>query len=126
MGGNTANEQGGFMNCEEGGEFVSDLCDGETIPREAAEHVGACGACRARLNAYAAMGAELNRVASLDQAITLTTVSLEKKERARLNWWRRRKTMTIPRFASVSMLALVLPLSRGLACAHALTGVPAP
>jgi hypothetical protein len=125
MGGRAANEEGGLMNCEEAAEFVSALCDGETIPREVAEHVGACGVCRARLNAYAAMGAELKRIASLD-AVTLKTVSWEKKESIRLNWWRRRKTMTIPRFAFVSMLALVLLLSGGLVLVRARTGGAGP
>jgi hypothetical protein len=114
------------MNCEEAAEFVSALCDGETIPREVAEHVGTCGVCRERLHAYAAIGVELKRVASLEQTVTLKTVSWEKKESIRLNWWRRRKTMTIPRFAFVSLLALVLLLSGGLVLVRARTGGAGP
>jgi len=55
------------MKCEDTAEFVSALCDGEKIPREAAEHIGECEACRTRLNAYSAMGTELRRLASLQE-----------------------------------------------------------
>jgi hypothetical protein len=53
------------MNCGEAAEFVSTFCDGETIPRAAAEHIGECKACHAQLREYAEIGAELRRVASL-------------------------------------------------------------
>ena len=53
------------MKCEDAAEHVSALCDGETIPRVAAKHIGECEVCRARLSAYSTMGAELRRLASV-------------------------------------------------------------
>lgn len=103
------------MNCEQAAEFASRLCDGQAIPREAAEHIGACEVCRARLNEYAAIGAELRRVASLEQAITVKAVPWETKQRVRPSWWQTgRTTMTIPRFAFASMLVVILVLFGGL------------
>ena len=108
------------MKCEEAAEFASRLCDGQVIPREVAEHIGTCEACRTRLNAYAAIGAELRRVASLEQPISLTLAQWEKGQRVRRNWWQvGRATMSIPRFAFVSMLVLILVLSGGLVLVRA-------
>ena len=53
------------MICDEAAEFVSALCDGEMISREASEHIGACAPCRALLSEYMEMGAELRCAASL-------------------------------------------------------------
>ncbi len=54
------------MTCEEAAEFVSALCDYETIPQAAAGHIGACASCQARLKEYIEIGVELRRVASLE------------------------------------------------------------
>jgi hypothetical protein len=127
--GGAASEKGEFMKCEQAAEFVSALCDGETIPPEVAEHIGACETCSARMNAYAAMGAELRRVASLEQPVTLTPGSWSREQRRRLelSWWREgRMTMKIPRFAFVSMLALILFLSSSLLLVRARTGAGGP
>lgn len=103
------------MKCEEAAEFASRLCDGQVIPREVAEHIGRCEACRTRLSAYAALGAELRRVASLEQPISLKVVEWEKGQRVRQRWWHDgRATMRIPRFAFASLLVLILVLSGGL------------
>jgi len=111
------------MKCDEAAEFVSALCDGETIPREVAEHIGTCEVCRARLNAYSAIGVELKRVASLEPPVTMKARSWEKEQRTRMDWWQRGRTaMTIPRFAFVSMLALILVLSSSLVLVRARTG----
>jgi hypothetical protein len=119
---NAATEQGGFMKCEEAAEFVSSLCDGEMIPREVAEHIGTCAFCHARLDAYSAMGAELRRIASLEQPATMKAGPWETEQRVRL-WWRKGSaTMRIPRFAFASMLALILLLSSGLVLVRARTG----
>lgn len=123
MVGNTAGKREGFMKCDEAAEFVSALCDGETIPREVAEHIGTCEACRARLNAYSAIGVELKRVASLEPPVTMKARSWEKEQRIRMNWWQRGRTaMKIPRFAFASMLALILVLSSSLVLVRARTG----
>lgn len=116
----TAREEGGFMKCEEAAEFASRLCDGQVIPREVAKHIGTCEACRTRLNAYAALGAELRRLASLEQPISLKVVHWEKRERVRRRWWQDGRTsMQIPRFAFVSMLVLISILSGGLVLVRA-------
>src|SRR5580704_11921714 len=59
------------MNCAEAAECVSALFDGEPISRETAAHLSDCEECRARLNDYAEMGAELRDLAgaSAPQAI---------------------------------------------------------
>jgi hypothetical protein len=75
------------MKCAEATEFVSALCDGETIPRPAAEHIGECEVCRARLKDYAEIGAELRRVASLEPMEEARVRSWEKSERAGSSWW---------------------------------------
>lgn len=102
------------MKCNEAGEFLSRLCDGQVISREAAEHIGACGDCRARLDEYLRMGAELRMVASLEQPGMVKESFGENKAQVQRVWWRRGATMRIPRFAFVSMLGVILLLSGGL------------
>ncbi len=115
------------MKCEEAAELVSALCDGETITREAAKHIGECEACRARLNAYSSVGAELRRLASLEERGELKAGSWEKEQRVRLNWWQKgRTTMRIPRFAFALMLGMILLLSGGLVLVRARTGMGGP
>ena len=110
------------MNCEEAAEFASRLCDGQAIPRVAAEHIGACEACRTRLNAFAAIGAELRRVASLEPLPALKRADWNREPTIRQHWWQKRSaTMRIPRFAFVSMLVLILALSGGLVLVRART-----
>jgi hypothetical protein len=111
------------VKCEEAAEFVSALCDGETIPRDVAEHIGACEVCRGHLNAYSTMAAELKRIASLEHPLTMKAGSWEKEQRIRPNWWQRgRTTMKIPRFAFASMLGVILLLFGGLVLVRARTG----
>ncbi|HEV2349826.1 MAG TPA: hypothetical protein VG028_08290 [Terriglobia bacterium] len=52
------------MECVEAQPFVSELHDGETIPRRAADHIAACPTCRERLRAYAEIGVGLRLLAS--------------------------------------------------------------
>ncbi len=54
------------MNCQEAQPFVSALHDGETIPPDAARHIAACAACKARLREYSEIGAELRLLASAE------------------------------------------------------------
>jgi hypothetical protein len=115
------------MKCEDATEFVSALCDGETIPREAAEHIGGCDACRARLNAYSTMGAELRRIASLEERGEVKAGSWEKEQRVRSNWWQKgRTTVRIPRLAFALMLAVIFLLSGGLVLVRARTATGGP
>jgi hypothetical protein len=111
------------MNCEDAAEFVSALYDGERIPREAAEHLGGCIACRERMDAYAAMAAELRRVASLEEEVEVKAGLWPKEERRRWNRWHKgRETMRIPRIAFALMLAAILLLSGGLILVRARPG----
>ena len=115
------------MKCEDAAEFVSALCDGETIPREAAEHIGRCGACGARLTAYSAIGAELRRVASLEEQTELQAGSWREVLRAQLTWWQKARTsMRIPRFAFASMLGMIVLLSGSLVLVRARAGAGGP
>jgi hypothetical protein len=109
------------MKCEEATEFVSALCDGGMIPQAAAEHIGGCEACRTRLKAYAEMGAELRRVASLElvneakEAKEAAARNWEKVVRTTPNWWQKGwETMRIPRFAFALLLIAVVVLGFSL------------
>lgn len=104
------------MKCEEAREFVSALCDGEMIPRSAAEHIGECKACRMRLKEFAEMGAELRRVASLETATEATVRDWKKTKKAMPSWlWKGRKTVRVPRFVFASLLVVIVALGSGLA-----------
>jgi hypothetical protein len=108
------------MKCDKAGEFISRLCDGQVIPRQAAEHIGVCQHCHARLSEYLEMGAELRRLASLEQPTTMKVGSWEMQQRLGFAWWRRgAATMRIPRFAFASMLVVILLLSGGLVLVRA-------
>lgn len=108
------------MKCQEAAEFVSALCDGERIPRAAAEHVGMCEACRARLNEYTEMGAELRRIASLESPEEARALVWKKKQRTASSWWGKGwETMRIPRFAFALLLVAVVVLGSSLAIVKA-------
>ena len=103
------------MRCEDAAAFVSALYDGEEIPREVAEHLGACEVCAARLATYSAIGTELRRVACLSEPVNLKPASWEESRPVQSGWWRKgRESIRIPRFAFVSMLAAIVLLSGGL------------
>jgi hypothetical protein len=108
------------MRCEDAAAFVSALHDGEKIPREVAEHLGACETCAARLATYSAIGAELRRVACLSEPMDLKRGAWEVSRPAQSGWWRKgRESIRIPRFAFVSMLAAIVLLSGGLVMVRA-------
>jgi hypothetical protein len=69
------------------------------------------------------MGAELRRIASLEEEGELKLGFWEQVRQVRLNWWQRGwTTMRIPRFAFASMLGLILLLSSGLVLVRARAG----
>ncbi len=108
------------MKCEEAAEFVSALCDGERIPPTAAEHVGACDTCRARLKEYLEMGAELRRVASLELTEEPRARGWMKTRRVTPSWWLRGwETMRIPRFAFALLLVVIVALGSSLVIVRA-------
>jgi hypothetical protein len=108
------------MKCEDAAAFVSALYDGERIPREAAEHLGACEACAGRLASYSSIGAELRRVAILGEPMDLNGGAWDERQAVQSSWWRKgRESMGIPRFAFASMLGAILLLSGGLVMVRA-------
>ncbi len=110
------------MNCDEAAEFVSALCDGETIPRPAAEHVGTCESCGTRLKEYVEMGAELRRIASLESAARIADVDWS-GARHKIAWqWKEVAMMRIPKLAFGVMLTAIVALSGGLVIVRARAG----
>lgn len=110
------------MTCDQATEFVSALCDGEVIPREAAEHIGGCEVCRVSLQRYIAIGAELRREASV---VLANEVPARTWERRRV-WWRDVwqkgwESMRVPRWVFAGMLAGIVVLGSGLAVVRART-----
>jgi len=103
------------MNCADFSEYVSTLCDGEIIPSSAAEHIGSCPACQAKLHEYLEMGAELRRAASLDYSANIPPLVFVKPPSRLIAWWRKGfATMRIPRLAFVVLIASIVALASSL------------
>ena len=108
------------MNCELAEEYVSALCDGRKIPQVAAEHIGKCQRCQLELNEYAAMGAELRRLASLDESVPVAQVDWMLQPVKEIGWWQKGlTTMRIPKLAFGAMLIAIIALSTGLVMVRA-------
>lgn len=104
------------MTCNETSEFISALCDGETIPSAAAEHIGACETCQVRLREYLEIGAELRRIASVALSEPAPPRVWNKPQNLLTRWWQKGwETMRIPRLAFVSLMAIILLLGSSLA-----------
>jgi len=104
------------MNCDDAAEFVSALCDNETIPPAAAEHIKTCAVCHARLSEYIAMGVELRCAASLETSAGVPHREWAKPRTRLAAWWRRGwETMRIPRVAFAVLIAGILVLASTLA-----------
>jgi len=115
MASDTTREKGASMKCEEAADFVSRLCDGQAIPSEVAAHIGTCDVCRARLNAYLEIGAELRRVASLELKHEVRAHDWKKVEQTRPNWWSKGwESMRVPRFVFALLLMAVVLLGSSL------------
>lgn len=104
------------MQCQEAQEYVSMLCDGEIVSREAATHITDCRECRRRLQDFAALGAELRLFGSATQPEEeLTQVSVP-APRFRGGWvqaWTQR--VPVPRFVVVLLVLVAIgSLSIGL------------
>jgi hypothetical protein len=103
------------MKCEEVAEFISAICDGQTISFEAAEHLGQCECCRNQLSEYVELGVELRRVASMESVGELTVNHWEQIPRTTASWWKKGgETVRIPRFALALLLVVVFVLASGL------------
>jgi len=108
------------MNCQEAAEFVSALFDGEQVPGEAAEHIGGCANCGARMQEYALMSAELRRTAALTLARTgnMRQVPPRSITRVWLLGWR--QTMRIPRFVvALAVFLLIAAAATGFVLVRA-------
>jgi hypothetical protein len=104
------------MICTDAAEFVSALCDGETIPPTAAEHIGTCPVCQARLRDYLNLGVELRRAASLEQPAPVPDRTWTRPQNPltallQKGWG----TMRIPRLAFAAMIAGIIALACTLA-----------
>jgi len=103
------------MICDDTAEYISALCDGETIPPPAAQHIGACPDCQARLSDYLAMGVELRRAASLGLADAVPSRVWSKPQNRVATWWQKGwETMRIPRVAFAVLVAGILVLASAL------------
>ncbi len=104
------------MKCDQAAEFVSALCDGETILPAPAEHIGSCVECQQRLSEYLEMGVELRRLASLDVSMPSAAPEWKREPRTIARYWRKGwETMRIPRLAFALLLAVILVLGSSLA-----------
>lgn len=103
------------MKCDNVAEFVSGLCDGEVIPRDAAEHIGDCAGCQERLRDYVAMGAELRRVASTEMNENPPSKAWNRPNGRVRRWWEKGwGTMKIPKLAFASMFLVIMGLAASL------------
>jgi len=109
------------MNCAEAAECVSALFDGEPVSREVTAHLSDCEKCRARLNDYAEMSADLRDMASAIAPPAISQGQWRLAEPAgATNWLMKwRGTMRIPRFAFALMVIALLALSTGLVLTRA-------
>lgn len=100
------------MICDDAAEYISALCDGETIPSAPAQHIGTCPDCQARLSDYLAMGVELRRTASLGLADAVPSRNWTKPQNRAAAWWQKGwVTMRIPRLAFAVLVAGILILA---------------
>ncbi len=99
------------MECQEAGNFVSPLHDGETVPKEAAAHIGVCRNCKERLLQYAQMSTELRLLAHTAPEDIPPLPNLPSR-----GWqWTRSLTarVLVPRFALILGALVVVGLSVG-------------
>jgi hypothetical protein len=97
------------MICDDASEYVSALCDGETIPPTAAKHIGTCPDCQGRLSEYLALGVELRRTASLALSDVVPSRNWTKRQNRVATWWQKGSaTMRIPRLAFASLIVGIL------------------
>jgi hypothetical protein len=111
------------VNCESAEEYISALCDGKRIPPILAEHIGLCQGCQSELRDYATMGAELRRLASMDEAPPTALVHWKQEPERQTAWWRKGlTTMRVPKLAFVAMLIAIAALSSSLVIVRARAG----
>jgi hypothetical protein len=108
------------MICNDAAEYVSALCDGETIPPAAAQHIATCPECQVRLSDYLALSVELRRAASLELAGTVPSVRWTKPRNHIATLWQKGwGTMRIPRLAFAVLITGFVVLASALAVSKA-------
>lgn len=113
------------MNCDQAAAFISELFDGELIPREAALHLDGCPICRQRIYDYSLIAAELKRLASTIPDAAPPQMAWEARgQLPRRLWIFGMRSVSIPRFAFALMLAAIVVLSTGLVLVRARNGQP--
>ena len=101
------------MVCDSAAEYVSALCDGETIPVAAAEHISTCQACQSRLNEYLAFAIDLRLTASRELCAAIAPhVWTKPQNRIAAVWQKGWGTMRIPRLAFAVLIAAAIMLAR--------------
>jgi hypothetical protein len=112
------------VNCEQVEEYISALCDGEKIPRDAAGHLGTCQKCQLELSEYSSIGVELRRLASMEDAGSCIQAEWAREMRKKqISWWEKGlMTMKIPRLAFGVMLIAIIALSGDLVLLRARAG----
>lgn len=104
------------MLCDDASEYVSALCDGETIPPEPAKHISSCSVCLAQLSEYLTIGVELRRIASVEFFDPAPLRRWAKSQNILSAWWQKGwGTIRIPKLAFASLIAGVLVLISTLA-----------
>jgi len=100
------------MTCDDFAEHVSALCDGQTIPPTAAQHIAVCPDCETRLSDYLALGVELRRQASLELVNAVPARTWIKPENQIAALWQKGLTnMKVPRFAFAGLVIGILALA---------------
>ncbi|HEV2491493.1 MAG TPA: hypothetical protein VG204_00315 [Terriglobia bacterium] len=111
------------MNCQEVQPFVSALHDGESVSREAANHIRNCSECRARLEDYARMGVELRLLS--DSAPEEAPIRLPYLRPHGRRWGRiLTARVLVPRFALGVAVFAIVGLSVGLGWMRAQSSGP--
>lgn len=104
------------MRCDEAGEYVSAMVDGEAVPPDAAEHIEQCPACQALRKNFAEMGAEVRSLGSLALAEPLRERAWVQPQRSLTTWWEKGwAMMRVPRIAFASLVLLLVVLGSRLA-----------
>jgi len=104
------------MNCGETAEYISALCDGETIPAEVAEHIDGCDSCQQRLNEYLGLGVELRRLGNADISKALTPPLPRAPRKLSAVLWRKTcQNIRMPRLAVMSLVGAIVLLACGWA-----------
>src|SRR5690348_10398461 len=100
------------MDCATAGPFVSLLCDGMTVPDDAARHIAGCSNCQSMLRDWTESAARLRVLAAADRTAPLPPLVLDRATSAapkRAFWRAWMSPMRIPRLAAaVTTFALIL------------------